>query len=150
MEKQFHSSKNAFSKARTAFWFYTVCTPMLLVLCLIPFLLHRTNRIEWFAIIYILIAAIFVYKGYRAYCILRTVRNARCVVSAETVSGISTHDPYQKGTEFRILNTEIIYIEERIVSVEKKGDITYGPSLHRSPFSSQSLSGYRSTVIHTK
>ena len=149
MEKQFTCSKEALKKARVTFWFYIACIPMIAVLVFLPYTLNRTGRIEWFAIIYFLIAAFFAYRGYRAYRVLRAIRQTCCTVWDGIVSGVSTPEPYQKGIRFQIPKNEISEVLERYVPVERKGSIPLGKSLQQPPISPETSYGFRSTVIRT-
>ena len=150
MEQQFNCSKDALKKARVTFWFYATGILVVVALFLLSYLLIGPGRIEWTAIIYVLIVLLFAYLGYRAYCVLRAIRQSFCRINGETVSGISTPDPYQKGSAFQISKEEIIMIEDGIVPAERKDDIPHGRSLHQPPSTSAAAYGYRSTVIRTK
>lgn len=151
MEKQFNCSRDSLKKARATFCFYVAAIPVIAVLFLIPFALGVQNRIEWQVIIYILLAVFFVYQGYRAYCVLRAAHHSYCRINGESVSGISTKDPYQKGIPFQICANEITRIEETIIATERKENVGYAPhTLHRPPFESPRLRGYQSTILMTE
>ena len=142
METKFTCSKNALTKARSVFCFYAAAVPIIGFVLLIPFLLNGINRISWLAFIYVLILLFLLYKGYRAYLVLRAVRKTSCSVCRETVSGISTPDPYQKGIDFQIRKDEIILLEDKIIAAENKREAAGSSSADER--------GYRSIVIHTK
>lgn len=150
MEKLFTCSKAALKKARTTCIFYGIGLPVIAVLFVLPFFWSGENRLSWHLIIYALLAAFFVYSGYRAFRVLRSLRDSRCRTDGVTVSGIHTKDPFQKGIPFQIDKTEITNVKETIAATVKKEDMDYHPrTLHRAPFESLELRGYRSTIIET-
>ena len=149
MEKQFICSKNVLKKARVTFWFYAACISVIAILFLLPILLNAVNRIEWVAIIYALIILLFLYRGYRAFCVLRAIRKSYCCICDETVSGISIPNPFQKAIAFQIQKSEITMTEEQVVATDHKTEISYSRYLHRPSFTPADVHGYRSVIIHT-
>lgn len=151
METKFTCSKSVLKKARVICWFYAAVTLIGIVLFLLPLLLNGLNTLGWFSVIYVVIALFMFYKGYRAFRVLRALRNSSFCVYYDTVSGVSIRNSYQKAVSFQIRKDEISSIDEEIVAVESKTDITYSRWMHRSPISSPSIiNGYKSTVIRTK
>jgi hypothetical protein len=150
MEKLFTCSKAALKKARITCMFYGIGLPVIAVLFVLPFFWGGENRLSWHLIIYALLAAFFVYSGYRAFRVLRSLRDSRCRTDGVTVSGIHTKDPYQKGVSFQIDRKDITNVKDTVSTTVKKEDIDYNPrTLHRAPFESPNLRGYRSTIIET-
>ncbi len=150
MEQKFTCSKLALKKARICFWFYIVGALLIAALFFLPFIFGKNNRIDWLAVIYLLIEIYLAYSAYRAYCVIRALRNSFCELNNEIVSGISIIDPYQKGIPFQIEKTQITGIEEKAVVSVKKEELSYSPRLHRPQFSSPYIYRYPSVVIRTK
>ena len=150
MEKQFTCSKNALKKAHITCLFYSIGLPLIAVLFVLPFFWGEQKSFSWHIIIYVLLAALFIYQGYRSFRVLRSLHQSLCRTDGVTVSGIHTKDPFQKGIPFQIDKTEITNVKETIAATVKKEDMDYHPrTLHRAPFESPELRGYRSTIIET-
>lgn len=151
MEKRFYCSQSVLKKARITFLFYVLGLPVIGVLFVLPFFWGAQQTVAWHTVIYVLIAALFLYQGYRSFRILRSLRQSVVCTDGVTVSGIHTKDPFQKGIPFQIGMESITDVKETIAATVKKEDVDYHPAtLHRAPFESPERRGYRSTVIETE
>jgi hypothetical protein len=151
MEKQFNCSKCALKKARITFLFYVIGLPVIAVLFVLPYLWNTQSRFTWHVIIYVLLAALFIYQGYRSFRVLRSLHQSCLRTDGVTVSGIHTKDPFETSLPFQIGIKDITDVKETIIATTKKEGIDYYPrTLHRAPFESPELRGYRSTILKTE
>lgn len=151
MEKQFNCSKSALKKARITFLFYVIGLPVIAALFVLPYLWNTQSRLTWHVIVYALLAALFIYQGYRSFRVLRSLRQSCLRTDGVTVSGIHTKDPFEKSMPFQIDIKDIADVKATIAVTANKEDVDYYPrTLHRAPFESPELRGYRSTIIKTE
>ncbi len=150
MEKQFQCSKDTLKKARTTFLFYAIGLLVLGILFSLPFLLGKQNRLVWNIVIYALLAAFFIYQGYRSFRVLRSLQHSVIQTDGVTVSGIHTEDPFQKGIPFEICVKDITGVDETVTMTKKTDDVgDHRRTLCRTPFESSTVQGYRSFRIET-
>ena len=125
MEKQFNCSKSALKKARITFLFYVIGLPVIAVLFVLPYFWNTQSRLTWHVIVYALLAALFIYQGYRSFRVLRSLRQSCLRTDGVTVSGIHTKDPFEKSMPFQIDIKDIADVKAMIAVTANKEDVDY-------------------------
>lgn len=117
MEQNYFYNKRDLSSARITFWVYAASVPIVIFLYILPALRGGSFELSLFGLILPALILYLIYGSYRTLRVLLSVKNTCCKIDADTVSGVSTPNPFRKSEPFEIRKSDILGIGKTAVPI---------------------------------
>ena len=118
MKQEFSSNPHELAQAKITFWFYAGSIPIIIfLLFVLPAIRKGAFTFSIFTIAYAVLILVLLYLTYRAYRVMHAIQTSRCTLTAETISGVSTPDPFHGSETFTIRREEILGIAKKQINI---------------------------------
>lgn len=118
MIHQYAADQHELLQTKITFWFYFVSIPVIVfLLFVLPILRGRAFQFSIFTIAYIAIILVLLYLTYRAYRVMHAIASARCTLTEDTISGVSTPDPFKSSKTFSIGRDEVLGVAKKQINI---------------------------------
>ena len=118
MDKTFSCNQHELAQAKITFWFYVVSIPIIVfLLFILPILRGIAYSFSVFQLFYVALILILLFLTYRSYRVMHAIQISRCTISDDTITGVSTPDPFKKTENFSIKRSDVLGVAKKQVNI---------------------------------